>query len=37
MNAITGGFVFGTTILLAVYMLMHTVTIRKKLDLYEQV
>lgn len=37
MNAITGGFVFGITILLAVYMLVHTVTIRKKLDLYEQV
>lgn len=37
MNAVTGGFVFGTVVVLAVYMLVHTITIRKKLDLYEQI
>ena len=32
MNAITGGFVYGIVILVAVYMLIHAAKIRKKVQ-----
>ncbi len=32
MNAITGGFVYGIVVLIAVYMLLHSRTLRKKVE-----
>ena len=37
MNAVTGGFVYGTVILIAVYMLLHGRTLRKKVETVEPV
>ena len=35
MNAITGGFVYGIVVVIAVYMLLHSRKIRKKVDFFE--
>jgi len=35
MNAITGGFVYGIVILIAVLMLLHNIKIRKKVKSIE--
>ena len=35
MNAITGGFVYGIVILIAVYMLLHGRNLRKKVESLE--
>ena len=35
MNAVTGGFVYGIVVMIAVYMLLHSRNIRKKVDFLE--